>query len=71
MIEVSRQHLRDGHFIVLWKDNTFTYSYFLWFEDQSVCKLNILLIFCTFKNVFVVLILLIFLNSVIYWQFKN
>lgn len=56
MIEVSRQHLRDGHFIVLWKDNTFTYSYFLWFEDQSVCKLNILLIFCIFKNLFVVLI---------------
>jgi len=36
MIDFSRQHLRDGHFIVLWKDNTFTYSYFLWFEDQSV-----------------------------------
>lgn len=41
MVEFSRQHLRDGHFIVLWKDNTFTYSYFLWFEDQSVSSLSI------------------------------
>lgn len=41
MIDFSRQHLRDGHFIVLWKDNTFTYSYFLWFEDQSVSDFKI------------------------------
>lgn len=41
MVEFSRQHLKDGHFIVLWKDNTFTYSYFLWFEDQSVSDLII------------------------------
>jgi len=40
MIEFSRQHLKDGHFIVLWKDNTFTYSYFLWFEDQSGTSLK-------------------------------
>ncbi|KAL4113192.1 hypothetical protein QTP88_016860 [Uroleucon formosanum] len=40
MIDFSRQHLRDGHFIVLWKDNTFTYSYFLWFEDQSGTSLK-------------------------------
>lgn len=36
MIAFSRQHLIDGYFTVLWKDHTFTYSYFLWFEDQSV-----------------------------------
>lgn len=57
MIEVSRQHLRDGHFIVLWKDNTFTYSYFLWFEDQSVCNKKILLTYSELKNLLFVMLI--------------
>ncbi|XP_018044334.1 PREDICTED: uncharacterized protein LOC108684498 [Atta colombica] len=45
MVEQSRMHLQEGHLSVMWKDTTFNYSYFLWFEDNSVCAvlLNYLL----------------------------
>ncbi|XP_034233970.1 Hermansky-Pudlak syndrome 1 protein homolog isoform X1 [Thrips palmi] len=35
MVELSRAHLQDGHFALMWKDTTFNYAYFLWFEDAS------------------------------------
>ncbi|XP_043267340.1 Hermansky-Pudlak syndrome 1 protein homolog [Venturia canescens] len=35
MVEHSRTHLQEGHFSVMWKDTTFNYAYFLWFEDTS------------------------------------
>ncbi|KAL1123010.1 hypothetical protein AAG570_003334 [Ranatra chinensis] len=35
MVEFSRSHLQDGHLAVMWKDTTFNYAYFLWFEDGS------------------------------------
>ncbi|KAL0107911.1 hypothetical protein PUN28_014880 [Cardiocondyla obscurior] len=35
MVEQSRMHLQEGHLSVMWKDTTFNYSYFLWFEDNS------------------------------------
>ncbi|XP_024936234.1 uncharacterized protein LOC107263082 isoform X2 [Cephus cinctus] len=35
MVENSRSHLQEGHLAVMWKDTTFNYSYFLWFEDSS------------------------------------
>ncbi|XP_044594723.1 Hermansky-Pudlak syndrome 1 protein homolog [Cotesia glomerata] len=35
MINQSRNHLQEGHFSVMWKDTTFNYAYFLWFEDSS------------------------------------
>lgn len=38
MIDQSRNHLQEGHFSVMWKDTTFNYAYFLWFEDSSVSK---------------------------------
>jgi len=37
MVEESRMHLQEGHLSIMWKDITFNYSYFLWFEDNSVC----------------------------------
>jgi len=36
MVEFSREHLQEGHLAMIWKDTTFNYSYFLWFEDLSV-----------------------------------
>ncbi|XP_029156975.1 Hermansky-Pudlak syndrome 1 protein homolog isoform X1 [Nylanderia fulva] len=38
MVEQSRMHLQKGHLSVMWKDTTFNYSYFLWFEDNSSCS---------------------------------
>ncbi|XP_067640849.1 BLOC-3 complex member HPS1 [Eurosta solidaginis] len=35
MVEFTRNYLKKGHSTVTWKDKTFHYSYFLWFEDQS------------------------------------
>ncbi|KAJ1525914.1 hypothetical protein ONE63_009103 [Megalurothrips usitatus] len=35
MVDLSRAHLQDGHFALMWKDTTFNYAYFLWFEDAS------------------------------------
>ncbi|GAB1869418.1 Hermansky-Pudlak syndrome 1 protein-like protein [Camponotus japonicus] len=38
MVEQSRMHLQEGHLSIMWKDTTFNYSYFLWFEDNSGCS---------------------------------
>ncbi|XP_061941342.1 BLOC-3 complex member HPS1 isoform X3 [Apis cerana] len=35
MVKQSRIHLEEGHLSVMWKDTTFNYAYFLWFEDSS------------------------------------
>ncbi|XP_059484019.1 BLOC-3 complex member HPS1 [Neocloeon triangulifer] len=35
MVDFSRAHLVDGHISLMWKDTTFNYAYFLWFEDSS------------------------------------
>ncbi|XP_029034718.1 Hermansky-Pudlak syndrome 1 protein homolog isoform X2 [Osmia bicornis bicornis] len=35
MVKQSRMHLEEGHLSVMWKDTTFNYAYFLWFEDSS------------------------------------
>lgn len=35
MVQFTRNYLKKGHSTVMWKDKTFNYSYFLWFEDQS------------------------------------
>ena len=35
MVDYSRSQLRDGHFSIMWKDTTFNYAYFLWFEKPS------------------------------------
>lgn len=35
MVEFTRSYLQKGHTTVMWKDKTFHYSYFLWFEDQN------------------------------------
>ena len=36
MVTFSREHLQAGHLAVMCKDTTFSYSYFLWFEDFAV-----------------------------------
>jgi len=40
MVEESRMHLQEGHLSIMWKDITFNYSYFLWFEDNTVCTIK-------------------------------
>lgn len=35
MVEFTRSYLKKGQTTVMWKDRTFHYSYFLWFEDLS------------------------------------
>ncbi|KAK3865840.1 hypothetical protein Pcinc_028584 [Petrolisthes cinctipes] len=35
MVEFARSHLSKGHLSLMWKDTTFSYAYFLWFEDGS------------------------------------
>lgn len=35
MIHFARSHLQEGHLSIMWKDTTFNYAYFLWFEDTS------------------------------------
>lgn len=35
MINFSRSHLQEGHLSLMWKDTTFNYAYFLWFEDMA------------------------------------
>lgn len=47
MVDNSRTHLQEGHFSVMWKDTTFNYAYFLWFEDNSV-RINIINYDCYF-----------------------
>ncbi|XP_014255012.1 Hermansky-Pudlak syndrome 1 protein homolog [Cimex lectularius] len=40
MIEFSRIHLQEGHLALMWRDTTFNYSYYLWFEDASGSQLK-------------------------------
>ncbi|XP_058809470.1 BLOC-3 complex member HPS1 [Phymastichus coffea] len=40
MVEQSRIHLQEGHMSIMWKDTTFNYAYFLWFEDSSGTSLK-------------------------------
>jgi len=40
MVEFSRTHLQEGHTALMWKDTTFNYAYFLWFEDSSASPLK-------------------------------
>lgn len=35
MAEFARSHLANGQHSVMWKDTTFSYAYFLWFEDKN------------------------------------
>lgn len=35
MVQLCRSYLSKGHTSIMWKDNAFNYSYFLWFEDQN------------------------------------
>ncbi|XP_065092961.1 BLOC-3 complex member HPS1 [Ochlerotatus camptorhynchus] len=35
MVELSRTYLHKGHMSMIWKDVTFSYGYFLWFEDAN------------------------------------
>ncbi|XP_035725815.1 Hermansky-Pudlak syndrome 1 protein homolog isoform X1 [Vespa mandarinia] len=41
MVKQSRMHLQEGHLSVMWKDTTFNYAYFLWFEDNSGSPLKL------------------------------
>ncbi|XP_008207044.2 Hermansky-Pudlak syndrome 1 protein homolog [Nasonia vitripennis] len=51
MVEQSRIHLQEGHMSIMWKDTTFNYAYFLWFEDSSGTPLKCKTIFNhTLKN---------------------
>ncbi|KAJ4431514.1 hypothetical protein ANN_20112 [Periplaneta americana] len=40
MVEFSRTHLEEGHTAIMWKDTTFSYAYFLWFEDSSAAPMK-------------------------------
>uniref|UniRef100_A0A1B0BJL7 FUZ/MON1/HPS1 third Longin domain-containing protein n=1 Tax=Glossina palpalis gambiensis TaxID=67801 RepID=A0A1B0BJL7_9MUSC len=35
MIEYTRKYLKKGQTTLMWKDKSFNYAYFLWFEDQT------------------------------------
>lgn len=35
MVEFAHTHLQQGNLSFMWKDTTFNYAYFLWFEDVS------------------------------------
>ncbi|XP_046385699.1 Hermansky-Pudlak syndrome 1 protein isoform X2 [Ischnura elegans] len=41
MVDFSREHLTEGHVAIMWKDNTFNYAYFLWFEDSNGSPLKV------------------------------
>ncbi|KAG8224327.1 hypothetical protein J437_LFUL004283 [Ladona fulva] len=41
MVDFSREHLVEGHIAIMWKDNTFNYAYFLWFEDNYGSPLKV------------------------------
>lgn len=40
MINFSRKNLQAGVMSLIWKDSTFNYAYFLWFEDVSGAPLK-------------------------------
>ncbi|CAH1399469.1 unnamed protein product [Nezara viridula] len=35
MVEFSRHHLLEGNLALMWRDTTFSYAYYLWFEDGA------------------------------------
>ena len=35
MVEFAHSHLSKGHLSLIWKDTSFNYAYFLWFEDHG------------------------------------
>lgn len=40
MINFARKNLQAGTMSLIWKDTTFNYAYFLWFEDLSGAPLR-------------------------------
>nr|CAI5850418.1 unnamed protein product [Callosobruchus analis] len=40
MVNFTREHLQEGNMSLMWKDSTFNYAYFLWFEDTSGAPLK-------------------------------
>lgn len=40
MMNFARLHLQEGNLSLMWKDTTFNYAYFLWFEDSSGAPLK-------------------------------
>lgn len=37
---MARLYLQRGHLSLMWKDDAFYYSYFLWFEDANGSQLK-------------------------------
>lgn len=37
---MSRSYLQKGHLSLIWQDDVFFYSYFLWFEDNHGTQLK-------------------------------
>lgn len=40
MVKMSRSYLQKGHLSLIWQDDVFFYSYFLWFEDSHGTQLK-------------------------------
>lgn len=40
MVNMSRSYLQRGHLSMIWQDDAFYYSYFLWFEDSHGTQLK-------------------------------
>ncbi|XP_031640635.1 Hermansky-Pudlak syndrome 1 protein [Contarinia nasturtii] len=40
MVKMSRSYLQKGHLSLIWQDDVFFYSYFLWFEDTHGTQLK-------------------------------
>lgn len=40
MVEMSRSYVQKGHLSIIWQDDAFYYSYFLWFEDNHGTQLK-------------------------------
>ncbi|KAI5740183.1 hypothetical protein M8J76_001300 [Diaphorina citri] len=40
MVDMGQQYLHDGYLQIIWKDSTFSYSYFCWFENSSGAPLK-------------------------------
>ncbi|XP_076257995.1 Hermansky-Pudlak syndrome 1 protein isoform X2 [Rhynchophorus ferrugineus] len=41
MMSFAHTHLRQGHTSIIWRDMTFSYGYFLWFENQGGSPIKI------------------------------
>lgn len=40
MIKFARKNLHTGTLSLMWRDTSFNYTYFLWFEDHSGAPLK-------------------------------